>query len=148
MFYSALTFEDRQKLVKEFNQSRNLCMVLICSLLVSTHGINLQHLYLTCYFFDIPQTESNWDQAIGQLQHLGQMNIVKVYELRVEKSFNTRQISNLLDKALAGVISLLNPAIFKLKIENNEDLDLRRWVIRDGVLTGLNPDEKPQESDI
>ena len=38
--------------------------------------------------------------------------------------------------------------MFELKIENNEDLDLGRWVIRDRVLTGLNRDEKPQESDI
>jgi hypothetical protein len=66
----------------------------------------------------------------------------------VEKSFNTCQISNSLNKALAGIISLLNPAMFKLKIKNNEDLDLRCWVIRDRVLIGLNPDEKPQESDI
>jgi SNF2 family DNA or RNA helicase len=147
VFHSGLTNSDRHVLVDQFTKETITCMVLVCSLSVNAHGLNLHALCSICHLFDLAFSDSVRDQAIGRLRRLGQQNIVQVFEYRVINSFNTRQISNSTNKATAGIIADLNPEMFNVTVENDEDVNLGRWIIRNGQLTRLADVEELQEGD-
>jgi SNF2 family DNA or RNA helicase len=124
IFHSGLNGKEREDLMGRFTEERDKCMVMICSMNVNAHGINLQKLCHNCHMFDIAMADSIQDQAISRLQRLGQKDIVRVWEYRVRKSFNMKQVSNSIAKALAGVVANLNEREFELRVENNKDMQV------------------------
>ncbi|KAM5448074.1 hypothetical protein MaudCBS49596_005660, partial [Microsporum audouinii] len=129
VYHAALTTKERAELVREFCTSSTSAMVLVCSYSVNSAGMNLQAKCRNIHLFDTAMSEAITRQAIGRCARLGQTRIVKVYEYRVPRSFNIRQVTNNVQKAIPGMIAELNRGIFTVEGNDDGDVDLGQWAI-------------------
>jgi hypothetical protein len=148
VLHAALTHEERDRLIKEFNNSPDTAMVLICSYSVNATGLNLQARCRNTHLFDYPLSEGTVQQAVGRLRRLGQRWIVKVFEYRVPNSFNTRQITHTMSKAMPGLVADLDRALFRLNELDDGKVVISNWGLdEDGELVNWADGERPENID-
>jgi hypothetical protein len=104
------------------------------SLAVNTLDLNLHPRCSIMHFFNMPTTKSVIDQAIRQLHHFSQQLVIITYVYSVTNSWNIIQQAKADEKAVTSILCNLNPAIFKLAVENTEEISISNLVVRDGML--------------
>lgn len=116
VYHADLTSSQRSALVKGFNEGP-YPMVLVCSYYVNSAGCNMQeqcrNVHLLCTPMGIPIAT----QAVGRVRRLGQQKLVKVYEYRLEKSFDEEMVNNNIAKAIPALALSLNDANFKFHMD-------------------------------
>jgi hypothetical protein len=80
-------------------------MVLICIYSINLAGLNLQLLCYNVHLFTPVTLAAVHDQAIGQVCHIGQWNIVIVYDYHVPGTFNVYLVNYNRNKAIPGIIT-------------------------------------------
>jgi hypothetical protein len=150
VFHAGLTPTERANLVREFNESKDTCMVLVCSYSVNSSGLNLQHLCRNVHLFDTPISEAIKRQAIGRTWRLGQVDFVLVYDYNVPDSFNTRQVSNAAEKAIPGLIAELNQGLFQMNHIDDGKIVLGNWgrTVTGEVRHFADGEEVPEDVDL
>lgn len=116
VYHADLSSPQRRDLIKSFNTTDDP-MVLVCSYYVNSAGANMQHrcrnVHLLCTPMGIPIAA----QAIGRVRRLGQLQAVKVYEYRLEKSFDQHMICNNIAKAMPALALSLNDTNWKFQLD-------------------------------
>jgi superfamily II DNA/RNA helicase len=135
-----LSQKERRAVQRAFNEDKNRCRVLVCSYAINSCGLNLQSMCNHVVLWNPPLSDPIAQQAVGRSRRIGQRYTVLVYELFVQKSFNEKQLSHNLAKALPGVMAELNTHIFnghQGDIEEDREegrVGLGQWIISEGKL--------------
>jgi SNF2 family DNA or RNA helicase len=87
--------DERLPLVEKFKQSRS--KILICSIAAASTSITVTEAK-AIVFFETGFDGIAYDQACGRIHRPGQTDITKIYDLRMENSFDELQYANIMRK--------------------------------------------------
>jgi len=144
MISSDMSPEDREQVIVDFNSPSKKPRVLVLSYGLSSCGLNLHHASHITLHFDTPISKPVGDQANGRQGRLGAHEDVIVYTLGVTGTFNDRQYTNSLAKALPSVITELNEDLFAVKVTQDDvgdfEVSVGEFVRADGRITPYGSD--------
>lgn len=148
VLHSGLSVSDRGVLIQRFTTLRDECMVLVCNYSIGSAGLNLQGLCRNVHIFNPGLSSSIADQAIGRVWRLGQERVVLVYEYRLAGTFNMELVERNKLKSIPGLVAEMSKNVYQSETEESDgDVDIGRWVLRDGELHQLIDGERPARGD-
>jgi hypothetical protein len=127
VFHAGLGPEERAKLTKTFTSNPNELQVLVNSYYVNSAGSNLQGLCRNVHLFDVPSSFSILEQAIGRVRRLGQTRVVKVYDYRLEGSFNMQQIARNYEKSMPTLALFLSREEWDIQVNEDNEIEVGIW---------------------
>lgn len=137
---SDMSAQERASITTAFGQEKKKGKILLLTYALSSFGLNLQGGSHISIHVDVAISQQIIDQADARERRFGQLLTCIAYYLSVAGTFNDRQTNNVLSKAFGTTIADLNPTIFNVSANENEDGDVEitlgaNFVEADGQLT-------------
>lgn len=154
VYHAHLSVTEKSMLQKTFNRE-DKPMVLIGSYAITSCGLNLQHRCHFGAFLDPPPSKAIGEQAGARIHRVGQEEVVDLVTFSTKGSFNDRQYTNNLRKAMPGLLASLNQRLFGRDVAVDVDPDdeeaipdLGEWVNWNGTLVPADSPELPENHGI
>lgn len=128
---------EREHVIESFTTNITSSMVIVGTYACASTGLDLQTRCWRVHLFELAHNTGISAQAIGRVRRLGNPSeVVFVYEYSVKDSFNEKQVMSNIEKAIPGAMAILNKRMFYNydDEDDEEDVDLDDWILRDGRL--------------
>ncbi len=135
---SHMTAAQRREVAQEFDRNPYKYKVLITPYGLACTGYNFQHSCWHLHCYEVSLNEGITAQAIGRNRRIGcPSDVVYVYLYYIQGTFDDRQMTNNMIKAMPQVFAELNREIFSGEGDSDKDVvcDIGQWTMVAGQLT-------------
>ena len=115
-------FEERERVVRKFNNPNSDVQVLVTSLLVGATSYNLQNDCHHVVLVDVPTSTNQLLQAIGRVYRMGQKSSVRAWILTVDESFDQVTQAKSASKIIPQLAGQLDLTVYKDQLTKQHNL--------------------------